>query len=184
MKTKNNIVTEGLSGKINKLVFRQRFGETVVAKAPKRTGISSTAQLGIRQLFKEAVIYAKASLADMATRLAYKAKAKPGQTAFNMALADFFKPPVISDIDTGNYTGIVGSSITIAASDDFKVVSVRVRIETATGNLVEDGMATLSGDGLHWLYASSTNSGNVSGYVVIVTATDLPGHSIVKQKTI
>jgi hypothetical protein len=181
--SKNNIVTEGLSGKVYQLVFRQWFGKTIVAKRPRTFSTNSASQLSIRDSFKKAAVYAKAAITDAATRLAYKAKAKPGQSAYNMAFADFFKPPSIGDIDTSTYSSQAGSTINIEATDDFKVVSVKVKIEKANGTLVEQGSATLSSDGLHWLY-TVTASGNITGNVISVTATDLPGNAIVKQITI
>ncbi len=181
--SKNNIVTEGLSGKLYQLVFKQWFGKTIVAKRPRTFSTVSPNQLSIRESFKAAATYAKAAISNAATKLAYKAKAKPGQTAYNMAFADFFKPPSIGTIDTSTYTAQAGSSIIIEATDDFKVVSVNVKIEKANGSLVEQGAATLSADGLHWLYTSTAN-GNITGNVISVTATDMPGNSIVKQQTV
>lgn len=183
-RSRNNIATEGLSGRIDQFVYRQWFGKTIVGKKPRHSDVVSAAQLNIRLTFKDAVIYAKAALTDIATKLAYKRKAKPGQTAFNMALADFFKLPEIRDIDTGNYNSQQGSSIKIAATDDFKVTAVQVKIEKLNGTLVEEGSATALPDGLHWLYNASVLNGTVTGNIITVTATDMPGHSIVKQKTV
>jgi len=181
--SKNNIVTEGLSGKLYQLVFKQWFGKTIVAKRPRTVSTVTANQLTIRESFKAAAMYAKAAMSNAATKLAYKAKAKPGQTAFNMAIADFFKPPSIGTIDTSTYSSQAGSSISIEASDDFKVVSVNVKIEKANGSLIEQGSASLSSDGLHWLY-TATATGNITGNVISVTATDLPGNAIVKQQTV
>lgn len=178
-----NIVTEGLSGKVYQLVFRQWFGRTIVAKRPRKFTTDTVNQLNVRETFKAAARYAKAAITDAAMKLAYKAKAKPGQSAYNIAMVDFFKPPTIGEIDTGNYSGQSGGSISIEAFDDFKVKDVRVKITKANGALVEEGDAVLSSDGLHWLY-SATTTGTVAGNVITVTATDLPGHAGSKQKTL
>ncbi len=96
MIVKNNVLTEGLSGKFQQVVFRQRAGKTVVAKWPAITNLPATAaQQTIRVSFSDAVAFAKSILTDPALKLAYKAKAKPGQSAFNAAIADFLNHPGI-----------------------------------------------------------------------------------------
>jgi len=185
MKTFRNIVTDGLSGRIKQLVFRQWQGQTVVASAPSPSNIPATAdQLEIQQTFKEAVIYAKAILTDAAAKLAYKAKAKRGQSAFNVALRDFFKPPVIESIDKSSYTAQAGSFLSAQVTDDFQVASVEVRIENAGGQLIEAGTATLQEDGLHYRYTTTATVANIAGNRITFIATDMPGHLVTKQTTI
>lgn len=183
-KQKINVVTHGMSGKVDLLVFRQRYGRTVISKAPVYSGLVSAAQEQVRSTFKQAVMYAKAALTDLAIKAAYKAKAKLGQTPYNVALADFFKPPVIEEIDSSHYNGQSGSIIKVLAYDDFMVKDVQVRIEKANGTLIEEGSAILSGDGLHWDYTATASNATTANCKLIITATDQPGHSIVKQKTI
>jgi len=183
MKSFNNIVTEGLSGKILQLVFRQRGGKTIVSHRPeKREHIASAAQAMVRSSFKAAVQYAKAAMTDAATRLAYLAKAEKGQTAFNVAVADFFHAPEIILIDTGQYTGSSGSRILAAVTDDFKVQSVTVRIKDAGGQLIETGNAVALADGLHWQYDATVLNGNSTGSIISITAKDMPGHSVTKEQ--
>lgn len=182
--SKNNIVTEGLSGKVYQLVFRQWFGRTVVAKRPRKLNTATSNQLSVRESFKNAAIYAKAAITDAALKLAYKAKAKPGQSAYNIALADFFSPPEIGEIDSSGYNGQVGSTLIAQVTDDFKVKSVKVRIEKSNGSLLEEGDASPLPDGLNWMYVSTTANATTSGSTVSFTATDLPGHSISKLKTL
>lgn len=182
--SKNNIVTEGLSGKIYQLVFKQWFGRTVVAKRPRKFTTVTSNQLNIREAFKSAAIYAKAAITDAALKLAYKAKAKPGQTAYNMAFADFFHAPEIGEIDSSGYNGQVGSTLIAQATDDFKVKSVKVSIEKANGSLIEEGLASLLPDGLNWMYVSTVANNTTAGTKISFTATDMPGHSISKIKTL
>lgn len=184
MKSKNNILTEGLSGRINQVVFRQRYGETIVSKRPHFTVASSAAQQQVRISFKEAVIYAKAILSDAVRKRAYQLRAKRGQTAFNLAIADFFKLPHIGDIDTSAYTGQAGSTIRVSVTDDFMVSSVVVCIKRSDGGVVEEGAATLSSDGLHWLYRAATSNGLQPGNFILVTAKDMPGHGVSKQQNL
>lgn len=183
-KSLDNIVTKGLSGTMYDVVFRQWFGKTIAAKRPRKSSKATTAnQLEHREQFNDATVYAKAAIKNEELKLAYQSKTKPGQTAYNMAIVDFFNAPRIRDINTADYNGQIGSIINIAATDDFKVVSVKVKIEKSGGGLIEEGDAILSNDELHWLY-TATKTGNGIGSVISVIATDLPGNSIVKQKTI
>ena len=184
MKSHENFATEGLSGTYKQVVFSQRAGETIVGKRPGKRKTIPAVQQAINAMFKNAVIYAKSILADASVKAAYKAKAKPGQSAFNRAIADFFKPPEIAEIDSSDYSGHVGNKLIATVTDDFKVVSVKVRIEKQGGGLIEDGAASLLPDGLNWMYVSTVENGNVTGTTVNFIATDLPGHSIVKSKTL
>lgn len=67
--------------------------------------------------------------------------AKDGESAYNVAVADFLNAPDIKEVDFSKYTGEVGSQITICAIDDFKVTDVQVEIFDSTGVLVERGGA-------------------------------------------
>ena len=88
--SKNNIITHGLSGKVGDLlVFRSWNGKTIVASKPaERTGEPSEAQKQNQKRFQEAILYAKAAIADPDTKAAYKAAAAEGQTPYNVAVAD------------------------------------------------------------------------------------------------
>ena len=185
MKSSENFATEGLSGTYKQVVFSQKNGQTVVGKRPKRrAGTLPAIQQSINAMFKKAVIYAKSVLTDLAMKAAYKAKAKRGQSAFNVAIADFFKLPEIGEIDSGGYNGQVGGTLLATVTDDFKVASVKVRIEKADGSLIEDGVANLLPDGLNWMYVSTVRNDSLAGTKISFTATDLPGHSISKLKTL
>jgi len=184
MKSSENFATEGLSGSYKQVVFRQRAGETIVGKRPKRKKERSASQQSITASFKKAVLYAKSILTDAAIKAAYQLKAKPGKSAFNIAIADFFTLPEIGEIDSSGYNGQVGSTLIAEVVDDFKVVSVKVRIEKADGSLIEEGVANILPDGLNWMYVSTIANTATTGTKVSFTATDLPGHSISKLKTL
>ena len=183
-KMKDNNATHGIRGKVNQFVYRQRNGETVVSKPPIRTAPYSEEQKNIVSIFKQAVLYARAILQNAAIKQAYKKKAKRGQSAFNLAIADFFKPPVVVAVDLSGFTDQAGSKITALVTDNFRVETVKVKIEKANGTLLEEGDAVLQPDGLNWQYTTTTANSNNSGNTVSIIATDLPGHSIIEQKTI
>ena len=58
-------------------------------------------------------------------------------------------------------------------TDDFKVASVKVRIEKADGSLIEDGVASLLPSGLNWMYVSTVQNSNISGTKISFIAADL-----------
>ncbi|MBS1579257.1 MAG: hypothetical protein JST29_06415 [Bacteroidetes bacterium] len=180
--SKNNVVTHGMSGKIDLLVFRQRNGKTIVSKAPSEKAASTPQQLQVQQKFQQAVIYAKAALADAATKAAYEAEAKNGQAAYNVAIADFFNAPNIQEIDVSNYTGQIGSKIRIAVTDDFKVATVHVNIQNGDGSLVEEGNAIADINGLDWHYTATVLNNSLAGDKITVTATDAPKHNTLQTK--
>ena len=113
-----------------------------MAVAPgKRTKPFTDAQLQHLQQFKEAVLYAKSILTDPDKKAEYKAAAKNGESAFNVAVGDFLILPVVVEIDLSQYTGQTGNKIRIRATDNFKLVNVTATIYKADNTVVETGAA-------------------------------------------
>src|SRR4051794_34250514 len=111
-KTHDNNLTEGLSGRIGQVVYRQLLGETIACKKPrKRTSDLSEAEKAVRSLFKQAAVYAKNCIANTEKLLFYKSFVKKGRSAYLVAMTDFLKPPVIGEIKFAAYNGSIGSSI-------------------------------------------------------------------------
>ncbi len=184
MKSRNNFATEGLSGTYKQVVFRQRFGETILSKRPKQTAARTASQHAVTDAFTHAAQYAKTAMQDVALKMAYKLKARKGESAFNRAIVDYFKAPVIGDIDSSGYNGQVGSTIVAMVTDDFKVASVQVRIKAANGTLLEEGAATILPNGLHWMYVSTIANAAIAGTEISFEAKDLPGNLVAKIKTL
>ncbi len=89
-KSRNNIVTAGLSGGIgNQLVFKQVNGETIVAKYPNRKGSSTPKQIALNNKFAKATVYAKNALQNAALKKVYadQAAKRLGVSAYAMAVA-------------------------------------------------------------------------------------------------
>jgi len=78
----------------------------------------------------------------------------------------------------------VGSKIEVKATDDFKVKSVKVRIDDAAGTLVEEGLAVPDADGLHWSFTATRANAVLTGDKVTVSVTDMPDNLTVKTKTL
>ncbi len=123
-------------------------------------------------------------MADAKLKAEYEAQAKPGESAFNVAVADLLHAPDIETIDLSNYTGKVGDTITIRATDDFMVTGVTVSISEADGTLVEKGAAVLGADGLDWVYTATVANANLSGDKIVIQASDLPGNVTEKDETL
>jgi hypothetical protein len=185
-KSKNNVITYGLSGKIGDLlVFRQRDGITVVSKMPEQQKEASEKQTANRKRFQQAAVYAKIAVEDAETKDLYgeQAKKRKGLTAYNVAVADFFNAPDIDTVDLSAYTGSVDDQIRIIVSDDFAVKSVHVQINNADGSLVEQGFA-LRGAGNLWTYIATENNESLDGDKILITASDLPGNIVAEEMSI
>ena len=173
---------KGMSGLLyDMLVFRQRNDETIAAKRSVRVAAYSDKQKAIWEKFKLAASYAKAAVSDPVTKAAYKAIAGKGQSAYNRAFADFFRPAEIGAPDTSAYIGVVGGKIRIPVTDDYKVVSVEVKIFKADDTPIESGLAIADADGLHWVYTATQANAALAGTKISVIAKDAPANLTVKD---
>jgi hypothetical protein len=186
-RSKFNVLTHGLSGLVgDMIVFRQRANKTIVCGKPRPSTKEPTASsLAIRARFKRASQYATSAMENATLKAEYQATAKLGQSAFNKAFSDYQKAPEIyQDIDLETYTGAIGDTIEISAIDDFRVVSVHVKVSSAADVLIEQGQAVQSPNGLDWVYTFTAVNSEVTGSKLIITATDLPGNKTVLEKLI
>lgn len=186
-RSKFNVLTHGLSGLVgDMIVFRQRANKTIVCGKPRPSSKApTTSALEIRAKFKRASQYASAVMDNPTLKEEYQLTAKLGQSAYNMAFSDYQKAPEIyQDIDLESYTGAIGESIEISAIDDFRVESVHVKVASAGGTTIEQGLAVQTPNGLDWLYTFTAENTEVTGSKLIITATDLPGNKTVLEKVL
>jgi len=137
----DNLITEGLSGKLGKrLVIRHmRDGRTIIATRPDYTGHAWTADQQVHHSrFQEAAAYARQ--ASKSNPLYAQLTAGTKRNAYNLALSDWFKPPVIHQVT--RQTGC----IRIRATDNVQVTEVRVTISDDKGNTQERGLAASVND--------------------------------------
>lgn len=170
-RVRGNPITKGLSGTLGgMLVFRKVGSKTIVAVSPESTGKISELQKENRERFHLATVFAKAQMADPAVKAGYiaVAEARGEIQPYQLAIADYFKAPDITEIDHSGYGGAMGGKINVRAFDDFKVVSVTVEILGPTGDLVEKGTAVMQANELDWVYTSITANGLVNGYKTII----------------
>ena len=143
---RKNLVIQGLSGSLgDQLVIRQaKGGQTVVATTPSFDSDRefSEAQLENMERFRQATVYAK----DAREEDVYVEKAEgTPQTAYNVAMADWFHTPEVLEIDMSAWGGVQGQIIRIKAIDDVQVAQVNVVITDEQGNAIEQGAANHEG---------------------------------------
>lgn len=183
-KSTDNILLRGASGTIADMLTltKKRSGAIILGKKRGTSAVpASEAQLNIQRRFKRSIQYAKAAILDPIVKAAYEAFAGPDQSAYNMALRDAFKPPVVESVTTEAYKGVVGDTILIRALDDFKVAAVKISIRTAAGAIVEQGNAVLQPNALDWLYTATAENAALAGTVITATAVDTPGNETPKE---
>lgn len=183
-----NLATQGLSGTLGRmLVFRRVGDKTVVSTVPSSSSKApSVAQQNQRDKFQQAILYAKAQMDDPLMKADYESKVKGDGTpsAYNIAVADFFNAPDITDVDLSGYSGHLNDKIRIRVTDDFKVKSVSVEIRDAAGTLVEKGNAVAEANKLYWVFTATVANASLSGDKITVRASDLPGNETTDVHTL
>lgn len=173
-KVRNNIVIHGLSGSLgDQLVVRQdKAGRTIVGTSPNfdPDRSFSDAQKEVHENFREATSYAKEAKGNPI--YASKADGTP-KTPYNVAVADWFHAPEVTEVDVSAWNGQIGQPIRIKAVDDVQVTQVNVVITDTAGSVLEQGAATRS-DGHWWTYTTTATAAD--GARIVASARDLPGH--------
>jgi len=183
-KVRNNIVIQGLSGTLGDQVTikQDKAGRTIVGVKPtfSENRQFTEQQRAQQEKFKEATAYAKTA-AQSEEAYATRAEGTP-QSAYNVAVADWFHTPEIGEIDLSEWTGQAGQAIRIKAQDDVRVTRVTVVITDEQEAVIEQG-AAMNGGGVWWVYMTTAAASGQPR--VIATAEDLPGHiaRVVKQKS-
>jgi hypothetical protein len=182
-----NALTQGISGKVSGLVFRQHANGTVsVGNAPRpSTNAPNAAALARRERFQQAAFYGRSILLDPAQKAAYETGINADtNSAYTVAVRDMLNAPNLRDADFSRYRGRVGDLITIHATDDFAVARVHVLIQNSDGSLVEEGNATAQPDGFTFRYAATVVNASLDGDKITVTAYDNPGNAASELSTL
>ena len=166
-KAANNLLLRGVSGKLGGMVIRQmRDGSIQLSAIPDFSNRQlSDAQKDHQKRFKQAAAYARQA-AQLQTIYAEQAGSTM-KTAYNIALSDWFNPPVIHCVER------IGETIRVEASDNVKVAKVHVQILDEKGKVLEEGDAVQVDPELRpewWEYASNTEG------QVVAEAWDLAGN--------
>jgi hypothetical protein len=173
-----NDLTEGLSGKVGKIIFRTYLGKTYASSRPRKHKKQSEQQRSNREKFQLATQYAKRVMADADMKAYYKSIALQLAlpNAYTAAITDYLRKPKISEVDTSGYNGRLGDSVKITASKKhFKLASVNVIIASEDNRVLEQGPAQWQG-GDQWEFrGEALLLSPEDSYVIMVTATDQMG---------
>ena len=186
-KSENNEVMFGARGRVgNLVVFKNYYGRTIISKVKTKRDNEefSEKQELTQERFKEAVIYAKGAVKDEILCDFYRPFVKGGCKIYNLAIADFCKPPQVKSINVTSYHGNVGDYLIIRAFDNFKVVGVEVTVTKRNGCLLEGAAAVLAANEADWVYTATTCNADVMGTIISVKVTDTPGNVTVFDQEI
>lgn len=175
---KGNPLGGEIQGTVGDLVIaNHKPGIKVVRKKPVRTAPPTENELANQSKMRDAIAWAKAMWANHPDlKEKYSSAGRPQhRRGFDLAKADFLRPPRVEDIDLSVYTGKSGETIRVRAADDFEVKEVHVSIQELDGTVIEEGAAVLEGG--QWVYESTTDVASGETVVVEATAKDHPGHT-------
>lgn len=152
---------EAVSTQLN---ARLRAGQTVAQTPPDFSGRTlSQDQRAHHERFKAAAAYAKA--ASRSNPIYAQLAAGTVKNAYNLALQDWFNPPVIHRIERAE------GRIRIRASDNVMVTGVQVMVLDEAGEVREKGEG-IRGEGDWWEYVPAAEG------KVVVEARDLAGNVV------
>jgi hypothetical protein len=173
-----NILVRGFSGKFgNQVVFRRRGNKTILANIPgPRKSKPKGKQRESCDDFSEAVDWARFVVKDPERAAKYKAKATGLQSGYNVAIADYMRPPKVTGINYYAYHGHPGEMILVTATDVFEVKSVLLKIHNPKGKLIESGQCTPDPSGTYWQYIATKEVESLEGVTIKAIAYDNPRH--------
>lgn len=154
-KARTNAIIEGLSGSLGKDLYARttRDGRTIISKKPDFGNRQfSEAQLNVQSRTTQAAAYAKVACKE--NPIYAKKAAGTALNAYNVAVRDWHRPPVIRSMHFG-FDGL----IRVSASDDVQVTKVVVTVLDQQGQPLEQGEAQLT-LGVWWDYQAA-NRGRV-----------------------
>jgi hypothetical protein len=170
-----NSALGSISGGIDKWVYRQVNGRTVISKRPQFSATPSEAQMAVQARFRKAAKYAHDVMLDPVRRAFYDAFALARkQGLHNTIMTDSLRIPVVDAIDLAGLHGAVGDRIVVHATDDVGVTEVTVEIRAEDDTLLEQGAATV--EGAQWVYATTVAHPAGTPVTITATAVDRPGN--------
>ena len=162
-KVKDNLVVEGIRGKLGSLIFRlMPNGETWISKQHNFSNRKfSKGQKAHQSRFQKASAYARsaAKVHPIYARLAKGTVKSP----YNWALSDWFHAPVIHQVEQTK------GHIRVSATDNVQVTKVQVTIVNKSGKVLAKGEAA-KGKGNWWDYVTQAEGS------ILVEAWDLAGN--------
>ena len=177
----------GLRGKFGEThAYKRIRGKMNMVSLPGSPDVLSATQQLAKERFIKAANYAKAQLADPQMKAEYETGITLNKsTAFVVALTDSLTAPKVAEIKVMDYLGAVGDEIRIVATDDFRVVRVRVIIRASDGKELERGEAVQDVKNSDtWHYTATVANPSVAGTIVSATAFDIPDNETTLAKVL
>jgi hypothetical protein len=182
----NNAVfwkTQNEEERVQMIVFRRNLDRILNQSQQDNTKIVKNPDQDYQLHLQQAMIYAKSQMLQEESKEVYDAMVKnEDQTAYTIAVADFLNAPDIQEVDLTNYSGKIGDTIRVRATDDFKVAQVIVSIIDVDGSVVESGDAIQQGDSNDWIYYITAHNLDFDGDKIVIQASDLPGNLSQKEQ--
>jgi hypothetical protein len=178
--SKDNILTEGLSGMIgNVIVFKTVRGKTIMANRPRKPTRQSDLQRANRSRFRNATALAHAVMRDPQKKAYYWEKARKLKlpNAYTAAITDYMRRPAVTKVETPKNSGSAGKRLMITAGKkEFALTSVEVNLVDKQGISLGNRTAALVNQQKHlWVsHVPDDVSENVAQ--IIVTAIDAAGN--------
>jgi hypothetical protein len=175
----DNLFTDGARGSARNMTIRQRkSGKQIISRRRRASELPPTdKQKAVSERFTQSIIYAKSVLTNKERLALYQAAVRPDQSAYGLAVRDAYKAPKVHSISSTEYTGQAGEAIVVRATDDFKVISLRVFIYGVNGELLEKGDGVAIDNSLDWSYTTTQINASLAGTKIVATAMDLPGNT-------
>jgi hypothetical protein len=162
-KVKKNIIIWGVSGSLGPDHYARimKDGRTIISHKPDFSNRQfSEGQRNVQSRMQKAAAYAKAAKDNP---IYIKKASGTAKNAYNVALGDWFKPPVIDRIQLHN------GQVRVSAHDNVMVTRVTVTILNEEGQCLEQGDAELVLGG--WWDYQPANTGRIR-----IEAWDLAGN--------
>ncbi|CAN5522013.1 hypothetical protein BH10BAC4_BH10BAC4_13260 [soil metagenome] len=169
------------------LAVRKVNGKVVIKNRPERKmGDPSVKQQAVQKKFLKAAKYAKTQMEDADLKALYETGiTEKKKNAFAVAFSDSINAPEVSEIKTAEFTGAAGDIIKIIATDDFKVVRVKVVITGADANILEKGEAVQDKKNAElWRYFTTVANPSLGGTKISATAFDTPDNETTLEKVL
>ena len=181
-KVQFNKIIDGFSGRVGNFVFYVADGQNLSRTVPEVAAERTENQKASSARFLAAQEYAAKALVDPTLKAAYKAACRGHQNPRNLAIRDAMRPPVVESIKLDGFTGKPGQVIGVQATDDFRVVEVKVSVRGPGGELIEEGLAELSSEDGEWRYTTRTEVASGQSVSVVAVAKDNPGNTAECQR--
>jgi len=181
MKSGSGDAMSGSTGKIGNTGFYRRMVNAVeiIKRCPRKKTIKGQRNLPAQnRKFKAAVRCARQFLLDPAIREIYSKVATGFTSPAAMFVKDYMKLALISRVTVPGYRGRVGCRITIRVDNIVPVRSVKVKIESPGGEVIETGQAVLQRSGFTWRYITTRANPQYKGSQIIIESCDVSGHKV------